>query len=102
MSNEKTVKKKNTQRRNKKNTNPLYVVSNDGKDVEEASNYIELFFKKMGMDSVYEFLMSYLTGLLEMVNSYPMLVEINRVLEQIVAILELAYIRFSKKFSFLG
>lgn len=83
----------------KRKVNPLYVVTNDGKDVEAASNYIELLFKKLGLDFVYEMMAEYLKGLLELVNSYPMLVEINKIIEQVVDAMELAYIRFSKSFS---
>lgn len=67
-----------------KSKNPLYVVTNDGKDVESAENYIELFFKKAGLDFVYKFVIDYLEALIQSVNSYPMLVEIRRLIDQAI------------------
>ena len=96
---QKTTKKKVTKRK-KKSSNPLYVVSKDGKEVEEASNYLELIFKKLGLDFIYSFLTEYIKGLLELVNSYPMLVEIQKMIDQVVDALELAQMRIQKNFSF--
>lgn len=53
-----------------KSTNPLYVVTNNGKDVEPVSNYYEAFIKKFGLEPVVNFLEMMLELLLSQVTNY--------------------------------
>jgi len=39
-----------------KSTNPLYVVTNDGKDVEQAENFLDAIIKKFSLGPVLDFL----------------------------------------------
>jgi hypothetical protein len=80
----KTVRKKTRARKK----NPLYVVTNDGKDVESASNFLEAWCKKMGVDFIYQFVKGYIDALVASINSYPMLVALKRKLEEFIAFLE--------------
>jgi len=68
---------------NKKNGNPLYVVSNNGVDVEEAKSLLDLILKKMGLDQVVVLLENLLSVLLSQVNSYPVFMEIKKVFDQL-------------------
>ena len=54
----------------KKSNNPLYVVTNNGKDVESVGNYYEAFIKKFGLEPVVNFLEMLLDILLSQVKSY--------------------------------
>ena len=67
-----------------KKKNPLYIVTNDGKDVESADNHIEALFKKAGLDFIYKFIMEYFKALLETVNSYPMFLEVKKFIDKAV------------------
>ncbi len=68
---------------NNKSANPLYVVRNNGVDVEEASSLIDLILKKMGLDQVVTVLENLLSVLLSQVNSYPMFMEVKKVFDQL-------------------
>jgi len=68
---------------NNKNTNPLYVVRNNGVDVEEASSLIDLILKKMGLDQVVTIVENLLSILLSQVNSYPMFMEVKKIFDQL-------------------
>jgi hypothetical protein len=54
----------------KKNTNPLYVVRNNGVDVEEANGLLELLLKKTGLDKMIPLLENVLNILFSQVQSY--------------------------------
>ena len=54
----------------KKSNNPLYVVTNNGKDVEPVGNYYEAFIKKFGLEPIVSFLESMLELLLAQVTNY--------------------------------
>lgn len=64
--------------------NPLYVVTNGGKDVEEVGNLFEVLIKKLGLESVVDFFNSLLEELLKNVNSYAMLVAIQEFIDNLV------------------
>lgn len=68
---------------NKKMSNPLYVVSNNGVDVEAASSIIDLILKKTGIDQMIPVLENIMAILLSQVNSYPIFVEVKRVFDAI-------------------
>lgn len=65
-----------------KNKNPLYVVK--GSTVLEAKNLFDMVLKRMGLEGVYEILMNILKMLLEQVKSYPMLMVVNGIVDQLV------------------
>lgn len=68
---------------NKKNSNPLYVVSNNGVDVEVANSLIDLLLKKTGIDQIIPILENILAILFSQVNSYPMFMEVKKILDAI-------------------
>lgn len=80
-----------TQRRPKRE-NPLYVVTNQGKDVESASGLFDAMIKRLGVapivyllgDIFYEIL----KALLNQVNSYPLLVAAQEILSKLIQQLE--------------
>ena len=55
----------------KKNSNPLYVVSKNGVDVEAANSILDLLLKKTGLDQIIPVLENIMAILLSQVNSYP-------------------------------
>ncbi len=65
--------------------NPLYVVTNGGKDVEEVGNLFEALVKKLCLESVVAFFNSILEEILKSVNSYAMLIAIQEFIDNIVA-----------------
>lgn len=77
-----------------KKKNPLFVVTNNGKDVETASGLCDLVIKKLGLTKFVEFLDQILKMLLESVSSYPMLVAINEVLTAVLSDIEVVFKRF--------
>lgn len=68
---------------NKKSSNPLYVVRNNGVDVEAASGLIDLILKKTGLDQMIPMLENILAILLSQVNSYPMFMEVKKIFDAI-------------------
>ena len=81
----------------KKSTNPLYVVTNQGKDVEEASGLFDLLIKKLGISPYLEGLSNALNMLIELlvsqINSYPLLVEAQKLLEKLIYQIEISLAR---------
>ncbi|CBW26411.1 hypothetical protein BMS_1558 [Halobacteriovorax marinus SJ] len=67
-----------------KSKNPLYHVSNDGKDVESVSGVVELMIKKLGLDPMVEFLVSLLEMMQEQVKSYAMFVAIKELIDELL------------------
>ena len=67
----------------KKSSNPLYVVRNNGVDVEAANGIIDLLLKKMGIDQIIPVLENLLAILLSQVNSYPMFMEIKKMYDRL-------------------
>lgn len=62
---------------NRKKKNPLYVVTNQGKDVQEATGLLDMIVKKLGLEGVLELFEGLLSSLMEMVTSYAMFVSIK-------------------------
>lgn len=73
---------------NKKNKNPLYVVTNRGQDVQEAENLIDALIKKLGLEETIKTLEGLLGMMLEMVKSYAFFQVVQQWVDQIVATLE--------------
>ena len=69
----------------KKNKNPLYVVTNNGQDVEQAKGMFDLWIKKLGLDPIIEMLEFLFKSLLNMVSSYAMLTAVKDVFDGHVA-----------------
>lgn len=65
----------------KKSSNPLYVVSNNGVDVEAANGIIDLILKKTGLDQLIPVLENIMSILLSQVNSYPMFIEVKKIFD---------------------
>ncbi len=58
--------------RENKNKNPLYAVTNGGRDVEEVQGVFSLWKKKLGLDPLVELIEFLLKSLVNMVSSYVM------------------------------
>ena len=67
----------------KKSSNPLYVVRNNGVDVEAANSIIDLILKKTGIDQMIPVLENIMAILLSQVNSYPMFIEVKKIFDAI-------------------
>lgn len=67
----------------KKSSNPLYVVRNNGVDVEAANSIIDLILKKTGIDQMIPILENIMAILLSQVNSYPMFIEMKKIFDAI-------------------
>lgn len=70
-------------RRGRKSTNPLYVVRNNGVDVEEANGIFELLLKKSGLDKLMPMLESFLELILSQVQSYPVFIEVKKMFDRL-------------------
>jgi hypothetical protein len=68
---------------NKKN-NPLYHISNDGKDVESVSGFIELVVKKLGLDPVVSMLEEFFQFLMDQVTSYAMFTAVKDIFDELI------------------
>lgn len=67
----------------KKSTNPLYVVRNNGVDVEEAQNLFDLLLKKTGLDKMLPILESLFHILLSQVETYPVFLEVKKMFDKL-------------------
>lgn len=67
----------------KKNNNPLYVVRNNGVDVEEAANLLDLLLKKTGLDKMLPVLESIIQMLLSQVETYPVFLEVKKMFDKL-------------------
>ena len=73
---------------NKKRKNPLYVVTNNGKDVLEASGFMDAIVKKLGLEPLMAQLETLIQAMLAMVSSYAVFSVIKEWLDELVEILE--------------
>lgn len=62
--------------------NPLYVVK--GKDVQEASDIVDLVIKKLGLEPVVQFLQTMLKMIIENVQSYPTFLAMKNFLDELM------------------
>lgn len=73
---------------NKKRKNPLYVVTNNGKDVLEATGLLDALAKRLGIEPVLKQLEAILQLMLSMITSYAAFTVIKEWFDQFVAGLE--------------
>jgi hypothetical protein len=66
-----------------KSKNPLYVVRNNGVDVESASGLIDMLLKKTGIDSILPVLESILEMILSQVQTYPVFIEVKKMFDKL-------------------
>lgn len=62
--------------------NPLYVVK--GSTVLEAKNLFDMVLKRFNLEGIYEVVMNILRLLLSQVKSYPMLLVVKGIVDQLV------------------
>jgi hypothetical protein len=68
--------------------NPLYVVTNDGKDVEQAEGFVDAIVKRFGLEPVMELLQSLLGMLSDQVGNYGFFLFLQEFVDTLVANLE--------------
>jgi hypothetical protein len=68
----------------KKKKNPLYVVTNKGKDIEQADGVWDALVKKFHLAPVIEFFQMIFDFLLAKVNSYAWFVVIKQKIDELV------------------
>jgi hypothetical protein len=71
--------------------NPLYVVTNNGQDVETADSLIDLVIKKFGLEPVIEMLQSLLSMLSDQVGNYGFFLFLQQLIDGIVAFFRSIY-----------
>ena len=67
----------------KKSTNPLYVVRNNGVDVEEANGILELILKKTGLDKMIPILETFMQMILSQVQTYAVFIEVKKMFDKV-------------------
>jgi hypothetical protein len=72
-----------TKTKKRKTPNPLYVVSKNKKDVEEASNFLDLILKKTGIDKVIPVLETIISLILSQVETYPVFIEVKKMFDKL-------------------
>ena len=75
-------------KKNRKKNNPLYVVTNKGKDVEAAKSFFDAIIKRLGIGPIIEFLNEMFLMLLKQINSYAMLVAVKKEMDVLVRSME--------------
>ncbi len=78
-----------------KNKNPLYVVTQNGKVVEEAKGHLDRIVKQLNLGPVIKMWEELVAFLLSQVKSYPMLVVVQKFVDQWVTLLD----KFLKDFA---
>ncbi len=66
-----------------KTKNPLYVVTNNGEDVEKVDSILELLLKKSGLDKLMPIIEAVLKMLLLQVESYPVFIEVKKMFDKL-------------------
>lgn len=69
-------------------SNPLYVVTNKGQDVEAASGLWDALVKRFHLTPFIDAFDAILKELWEMVKSYPMLVAVEQILAEFISKIE--------------
>lgn len=67
----------------KRSTNPLYVVRNNGVDVEAANGILELILKKTGLDKMVPMLEAMMEMILSQVQSYAVFIEVKKMFDKL-------------------
>ena len=73
----------NATKKSSKRKNPLYVVTNDGKDVESAETLWDAVVKRFNLQPLIDILMTLMEMVAKQVNSYAALVWFNEELTKI-------------------
>lgn len=73
-----------------KKKNPIYVVTNKGKDIEEASSLFDMLIKKVGLTEVVEFFKELLLSFAKSVNNYALFKVFKALVDNFVQSLEKA------------
>ena len=73
----------NATKNSSKRKNPLYVVTNDGKDVESADTLWDAVVKRFNLQPLIDILMTLMEMIAKQVNSYAALVWFNEELTRI-------------------
>ncbi|EQC50892.1 hypothetical protein [Bacteriovorax sp. DB6_IX] len=68
--------------------NPLYVVTNDGKDVEQAEGFFDAIIKKFGLEPFIQVFNSILSLLSDQVGNYGFFLFLQEFVDQVVENLE--------------
>lgn len=68
--------------------NPLYVVTNDGKDVESAHGFIEMLVKKFGLEPVMVMIKSLIDSLPGFSGNYGAFLFLQDMIDKFVAFVE--------------
>ena len=71
-----------TRKKSANNKNPLYVVTNNGKDVEQADSMWDAVVKRLNLQPAIDLLWTLLELLAKQVNSYAALVWLQKELER--------------------
>ncbi|MBI2522306.1 MAG: hypothetical protein HYV97_17940 [Bdellovibrio sp.] len=71
-----------------KTKNPLYVVTQNGKVVEEAQNHLDRLVKKFNLGPVLKLWEDLFAFFLSQIKSYPMLVVVQKLIDQWTLFLE--------------
>lgn len=66
-----------------KSKNPLYVIKNNGVDVEEAVNILDLVLKKLNLDALIPVLQAIVDTLFQEVKSYPMFLAAKKIFDDL-------------------
>ncbi len=74
-----------------KKNNPLYAVTNKGKDIEEVSGYVDLLITKLGLNPILEFFEELIDFLLKQISSYASFVAMKEFLDDLVSKLDLLF-----------
>lgn len=64
--------------------NPLYVVTNDGKDVVQAFGVFDMLVKKLGLEPIMQILKSLIDLLSDQVGNYGFFLFLQEFIDQIV------------------
>jgi len=80
----------------KKNVNPLYVVRNNGVDVEQAFGLIDMLLKKTGIDKVLPVLENIFAILLSQVQSYAVFMEVKKFMDTVLKKSSNLFFKFSR------
>lgn len=86
----------------KNSNNPLYVVTNDGKDVEQAKSLVDAFVKRFGLGPVLEFLDMMLELVVSYANNYAAFLVVKEFVDQLVETLETAKEKLAPFSSFIS
>jgi len=69
-------------RKNTKKKNPLYIVTNKGKDIQEAKGIFDIIIKKLGLEEALKILLEMFNSLWEMLCKYGAIGEAKKLVDQ--------------------